>query len=191
MIARLLQVAVLSLVALVLPPRAVAQHPDYSDLDVHARGLGPAELGMKMSRVSEVLDIDLGEDAIRYTDADCSSYALGASPYEWDLRFIAQDNKLVKIDILTDRVLTETGVGVGSAASSIRQAYDSDFRVLPGRARGESTLQTRTEADTVLAFIGRRPGPAQQGGAGGRAPPEVVRRYSVGLPESDVTEGCL
>lgn len=188
---RLFRSLLLCFAALVLVPGAAARNIDYSDLRVHGKGLGPAELGMKVPEVSEALGIALREEAIKYTDEECSSYALGASPYEWDLRFIAEDNELVKIDIFTEQIRTQAGVGVGSGASAIREAYDTDFRVLPGRDKGESKLQTRTDADTVLEFVGRRPGPAQGDGSGERAPPEKVRRYSIGLIGSGATEGCL
>lgn len=188
---QLFQSLFLCFAVLVLPLDVTARSIDYSDLHVHEKGLGPAELGLKVAQVSRALGIDLDEDAVQYSDEGCSSYALGESVYDWDLRFIARDNELVKIDIFTEQIRTQAGVGVGSDASAIREAYDTDFRVLPGRDKRESKLQTRTEADTVLEFVGRRPGPAQRNGSGERAPPEKVRRYSIGLIESGATEGCL
>ncbi len=170
---------------------ASAQGLDYDELEAHPGGLGPVELGMTVAEASEALGLDLGDDAIQYSDGACSSYALGASIYEWDLRFTARKNTIVRVDIFTDRIKTEAGVGNGSAASAIRAAYDSEFRVQPGRDKGESTMQMVTDAGAVMAFVGRRPGPAQGDASGPLAAPEKVRRYSVGLRGSGATEGCL
>lgn len=179
------------LLACLCAAMANAQGLDYDKLKAHPGGLGPLELGMTVAEASEALGLDLAEDAIQYSDGACSSYALGASIYEWDLRFTARENRIVRVDIFTDRIKTEAGVGNGSAASAIRAAYDGEFRVQPGRDKGESKMQMATEAGAVMEFVGRRPGPAQGDASGTLAAPQRVRRYSVGLRDSGATEGCL
>lgn len=164
---------------------------DYAGLEAHPRGLGPVELGMTVAEASKALGLDLAEDAIQYSEGSCSSYALGKSIYEWDLRFTARENRIVRVDIFTERIRTEAGVGIGSAASAIRSAYEGDFRVQPGRAKGESRMQMATDSGAVMEFVGRRPGPARGEASGERAAPERVRRYSIGLRDSGANEGCL
>ena len=179
------------LLACLFAGMANAQGLDYDKLEAHPHGLGPVRLGMTVAEASEALGLDLAEDAIQYSDGACSSYALGASIYDWDLRFTARDGRIVRVDVFTDRISTEAGVGIGSAASAIRAAYGDEFRVQPGRDKGESRMQMATDSGAVMEFVGRRPGPVQGDSPGEPAAPEKVRRYSIGLRDSGATEGCL
>ncbi len=161
----------------------------YRSLVVSEEGLGPIRLGMKLSTASDLLGIDIEQSAFHYGDASCSSYALGASQRDWELRFIVVGGKIGKIDVYTKDIRTSHGVGVGSSGAEVKAAYSEGLRILPAHDPSESTIQVKTDVGTVLEFTGqqaRRTPPDS-----GLDAPTTVERYSVGLPGAGTVEGCL
>lgn len=168
-----------------------AQTGQYRSLTLGERGLSPILLRGDLSEASRLLGINIKTSAFHYGDEDCSSYALGLSEYDWDIRFITVGGKIGKIDIFIDEIRTKEGVGVGSTGAEIRQAYGDATRVLPAHDASESLLRVKTRSGTLLEFVGPRAKPIQQRSQSQIEMPEKIRYYSIGLPNVGTTVGCL
>jgi len=187
----MLSLQALLLLTLFLATSIPAQAGQYRSLTVGERGLGPIVLGEDLSEASRLLGINIKTSAFHYGDEDCSSYALGLSEDDWDIRFITVGGKIGKIDIFIDEIRTNQGVGVGSTGAEIRQAYGGATRVLPAHDASESLLRVKTGSGTLLEFVGPRTRPIQQRSQSRIEMPEKIRYYSIGLPNIGTTEGCL
>lgn len=168
-----------------------AQGQEYLSMTVNDHGLGALRLGSELAAASTLLGIDIEHESFHYGDEECSSYALGRSESEWDIRFIVEFGKIAKIDIFTESIATKEGVGVGNLMSEVTQMYAGRYSIVPAYEWPEKTIQVKLKTGAILEFTGPRLNPGEWKGDPSKQPKEVVRHFSIGKPGVGTVEGCL
>jgi len=160
-------------------------------MSVNDRGLGPVALGSDVPSASKALGVDIPQVSYHYGDVGCTSYALGPSEEEWDIRFIVEYGKIRKIDIFTDAIKTSEGAGVGMPMGKVKNIYSGRYTVEGAHQWPEKTIKVKLPSGASLEFTGPQLDPEEWKGKTAPRPEEVVRVYSIGFPGAGSVEGCL
>jgi membrane-bound inhibitor of C-type lysozyme len=135
-----------------------------------ARQVGPVRFGMTAAEA----DIAIGTPFAAAEPGECVYRKSSALPM--GLLLMEVDGRIVRADITTAGVATAEGVGVGSTAAQVHDAYGAAVTASPHKYTKGQYLTLAPDADHRVVF---------------ETDGERVTRYRVGrLPEVEWVEGC-
>jgi hypothetical protein len=144
---------------------------------VSAHGYGGIRIGMSVSDASKASGMELlplGE--ILEDELGCFYVAPGGKP--GSVFFMVVDDLIVRVDIDDSKILTVTGVGIGSTESEVLDAYPDRVAVTPHPYTGPKGHYLTIEFEDGFAIIFETDG-------------SKVERYRAGIDSSiSWIEGC-
>lgn len=158
---------------------------------LNGTGIGELKLGMSIHEASEKLGIDIWSSPYQYGSSDCRSYALGDTRNNWVIRFIVENEKIMKIDVFNSAIPTDTGIKVGDSASRIMELYPKSYDWGYAHEASMGTITVHLSNDTEYEFTVDHVVFDDKTHAWQRSPSDEIRSMSVGFTGTGTVEGCL
>lgn len=130
-------------------PEAAAKPPSPAHWRVTVAGYGPVRIGMTVAEAAKAMKRDLVVDGA--FDAACH-YVVPRPDIE-GLAFMVSNDRIVRIDLETRGVRTNTGITIGDHESRIMRAYGRSIEIAPNKygGKGDHYLTLRSK-DKRLAI---------------------------------------
>ena len=160
-------------------------------------GIGGVRIGMTLKQASDHFVVSFLEATYFYGSNECSSFAFGKDKDgdHWDIRFLAENNIIERIDVYTPDILSPDGFGVGTDIQDITAYHQGHYKVLVGYDPADRHIRVTPSGSVPLEYTGSGEKTIREGNTVRPDPTEVltgpVRYWSMGHLDAGSVEGCL
>lgn len=187
--AGILAPALILLVTLSTDSRADGPYP-WRDLAVTSQGLGDVRIGMTLVDASAHFVTSFLDATYFYGDNGCASYAFGKgmSDQDWEVRFLAENKVVQRVDVYTPLIAHPAGFNVGDRVENLLAGRAQRYEVTRGQDEAVRYIQTQEDGFVSSYTVRVDPEVLVDSTAPLRG---VIQGWSIGNLDAGSVEGCL